>query len=43
MKLIYALLVGMLVVWGFNHIPNMFGYLFVGMVALFFIKQIKDK
>jgi len=43
MRLVYALIVGMIVVWGFNNIPNFFGYLFIGMLTLFFIKQLKDK
>jgi hypothetical protein len=43
LRLIGAFIVGFIVVWGFQNIPNFFGYLFVGLVTLFFLKQIKDK
>jgi hypothetical protein len=43
LKLIGAFIVGYLVVWGFQNIPNFFGYLFIGVVTLLILKQLKDK
>jgi ABC-type polysaccharide/polyol phosphate export permease len=42
LRLVYALIVGFLFVWGWEHIPNFMAYLFIGAVVLFFLKQIKD-
>lgn len=38
---ISALVVGFLVVWGFNNIPNMMGYLIVGGIVIMVTKSIK--
>lgn len=39
--LISALVVGFLFVWGLEHVPNMMGYMFVGIVVILILRQFK--
>ena len=42
-KLIYAVMVGALVLWAIDTFPDFLGYLLVGFVTLFIIKSLKSK
>jgi len=37
LRLLNILIVGFIVVWGINNIPNFMGYLIIGLIVLFFI------
>ena len=39
--LLSALIVGFLFVWGLNNIPNMMGYMFVGLVVILILRMLK--
>lgn len=42
-RIFYAALVGVVVVWGINNFPNFFGYAFIGLISLFIINKLKSK
>jgi hypothetical protein len=38
LRLINTLIVGFIIIWGLDNIPNFMTYLIIGAVALFFLK-----
>lgn len=41
--LLKALVLGWLIIWGFNNIPNFTGILFVGLIGLLLVNQFNTK
>lgn len=39
LRLINALIVGFIIIWGLNNIPNFIAYLIVGLIVMSFLKS----
>lgn len=41
--ILYSLVIGFLVVWGVENVPNFMGYLFVGTIVILLLRLINKK